>query len=194
MMERLKLFLPLLMFIVLATVLYRGLGKNPNAMPSALIGRPVPEFNLPSLRNDKSLLNQEIFKGQVTLLNVWATWCPSCRTEHPYLLNLAEQGVVIIGLDYKDETIKARHWLQQLGNPYRQVIVDREGSLGLDLGVFGAPETYLIDSAGVIRYKHVGVLDQRIWQRDFDPLYRQFRIDAGINRKSIDSDRESFLD
>ena len=184
-MERLKLFLPLLIFMVLATVLYWGLGKDPNAMPSVLVGRPVPEFNLPSIQDDKHLLGRNIFEGNVTLLNIWATWCPSCRIEHSYLLNLAAQGVAIIGLDYKDETDKARRWLKELGNPYRQVIVDREGSLGLDLGVFGAPETYLIDATGVIRYKHVGVIDERVWQGEFVPLYRKLLKETERDGKPV---------
>jgi cytochrome c biogenesis protein CcmG/thiol:disulfide interchange protein DsbE len=186
-MERIKLFLPLLIFIILATVLYRGLGKDPNAMPSALLGRGVPEFNLPSIREEKITLGREVFEGQVTLLNVWATWCPSCRIEHAYLLNLAAQGVPIIGLNYKDSTDKARRWLRDLGNPYRQVIVDIDGALGLDLGVFGAPETYLIDSAGVIRFKHIGVIDERVWQSSFATLYRDLTEVSGVDKNPVDS-------
>ena len=162
-------------------------------MPSALVGRPVPAFNLPELRagseshsessfegspeasfevkGDQSALNEQLFIGQVSLLNVWATWCPTCRIEHPYLIDLAEQGVPIIGLNYKDEDAKARRWLADLGDPYKHVIVDQQGSLGLDLGVFGAPETYLIDSTGMIRFKHVGVVNERVWQNHIAPLY-----------------------
>ena len=170
-MAQIKLFIPLLIFIVLASVLYWGLGRDPNAMPSALLDRPVPAFNLPGIDGGERQLDQSIFRGQVSLLNVWATWCPSCRIEHPYLIALADRGVPIIGLDYKDETRKARRWLLDYGDPYQQVIVDQEGSLGLDLGVFGAPETYLIDSNGVIRFKHIGVVDDRVWQRHFAALY-----------------------
>lgn len=177
-LARIKLFIPLLIFIVLASVLYRGLGRDPNAMPSALVGRPVPEFSLPELGTgsdsggDGIPLTEQLFRGQVSLLNVWATWCPSCRIEHPYLLELASQGVAIIGLNYKDENAKARRWLVELGDPYKHVIIDQQGSLGLDLGVFGAPETYLIDSAGMIRFKHVGVVDERVWQNHIAPLYQ----------------------
>jgi cytochrome c biogenesis protein CcmG, thiol:disulfide interchange protein DsbE len=184
-LAQIKLFIPLLLFIVLASVLYWGLGRDPNAMPSALLDRPVPAFNLPSIDGGERRFDQSIFQGQVTLLNVWATWCPSCRIEHPYLIDLADKGVPIIGLDYKDETDKARHWLVEYGDPYQQVIVDKEGSLGLDLGVFGAPETYLIDSMGVIRFKHIGVVDDRVWQRDFAPLYDEL---GGARNKE---DRES---
>ena len=171
-MERLKLFLPLLIFIVLAVVLYWGLERDPNAMPSALIDRPMPAFTLPALDADKSLVDEQLFTGKVTLLNVWATWCPSCRIEHPYLAELAAQGVPIIGLNYKDDDEKARSWLLRYGNPYQLVIADHQGVLGLDLGVFGAPETYLIDSEGIIRFKHVGVLNERVWQGKMAPLYQ----------------------
>ncbi len=181
-LTQIKLFIPLLIFIVLASMLYWGLGRDPNAMPSVLVDKPVPLFNLPSLDiplesavdEPEPLVNQSVFKGQVTLLNVWATWCPSCRIEHPFLLELAERGVPIIGLDYKDENAKARLWLEEYGNPYQLVIVDQQGKLGLDLGVFGAPETYLIDSEGLIRHKHVGVVDERVWQSDFLALYNSF--------------------
>ncbi|RLA51088.1 MAG: DsbE family thiol:disulfide interchange protein [Gammaproteobacteria bacterium] len=189
-MERVKLFLPLLIFIVLAVMLYWGLERDPNAMPSALVDRPVPAFTLPALNvdsldtenldvdnldADKGLVDEQLFVGKVTLLNVWATWCPSCRIEHPYLAELTAQGVPIIGLNYKDDDEKARRWLLRYGNPYQLVIADHQGRLGLDLGVFGAPETYLIDSTGVIRFKHVGVLNDRVWQSKIAPLYQSLR-------------------
>ncbi|RLA42449.1 MAG: DsbE family thiol:disulfide interchange protein [Gammaproteobacteria bacterium] len=189
-MERVKLFLPLLIFIVLAVMLYWGLERDPNAMPSALVDRPVPAFTLPALDvdsldtenldvdnldADKGLVDEQLFVGKVTLLNVWATWCPSCRIEHPYLAELTAQGVPIIGLNYKDDDEKARRWLLRYGNPYQLVIADHQGRLGLDLGVFGAPETYLIDSTGVIRFKHVGVLNDRVWQSKIAPLYQSLR-------------------
>jgi len=188
--ERVKLFLPLLIFIVLAVMLYWGLERDPNAMPSALVDRPVPAFTLPALDvdsldtenldvdnldADKGLVDEQLFVGKVTLLNVWATWCPSCRIEHPYLAELTAQGVPIIGLNYKDDDEKARRWLLRYGNPYQLVIADHQGRLGLDLGVFGAPETYLIDSTGVIRFKHVGVLNDRVWQSKIAPLYQSLR-------------------
>jgi len=188
--ERVKLFLPLLIFIVLAVMLYWGLERDPNAMPSALVDRPVPAFTLPALNvdsldtenldvdnldADKGLVDEQLFVGKVTLLNVWATWCPSCRIEHPYLAELTAQGVPIIGLNYKDDDEKARRWLLRYGNPYQLVIADHQGRLGLDLGVFGAPETYLIDSTGVIRFKHVGVLNDRVWQSKIAPLYQSLR-------------------
>jgi cytochrome c biogenesis protein CcmG/thiol:disulfide interchange protein DsbE len=167
---RLKLFAPLLLFVVLAVFLFRGLSLDPKEMPSALIDRPLPEFSLPSLGQER-LLSRNNVVGKVALFNVWATWCVSCRVEHPYLHLLAKQGVPIYGINYKDDDIDALRWLEELGNPYVANIADREGTLGLDLGVYGAPETYVVDAAGVIRYRHVGVVDERVWQTVLQPLY-----------------------
>jgi cytochrome c biogenesis protein CcmG/thiol:disulfide interchange protein DsbE len=141
-------------------------------MPSALVGRPMPEFALPGLGDGRQITRSDLL-GQPGLLNVWATWCPSCRVEHPYLVQLAQRGVPIYGLNYKDEDSAAQRWLTELGNPYRFNIADRAGRLGLDLGVFGAPETYLIDAAGIVRYRHVGVVDETVWRDTLEPLYRE---------------------
>jgi len=167
---RLKLFLPLILFTLLAMALFRGLSLDPTAMPSALIDRPLPAFTLPALGDD-SRLSQANLQGQVALLNVWATWCVSCRVEHPYLKQLADQGIPIFGLNYKDDDQQALRWLSELGNPYRATIADREGTLGLDLGVYGAPETYLLDANGVVRYRHVGVVDEAVWRDTLEPMY-----------------------
>jgi cytochrome c biogenesis protein CcmG/thiol:disulfide interchange protein DsbE len=167
---RLKLFAPLLLFVVLALFLFRGLSLDPKEMPSALIDRPLPEFSLPSLGEERLLSRNNVI-GKVALFNVWATWCVSCRVEHPYLHLLAKQGVPIYGINYKDDDNDALRWLEELGNPYLANIADREGTLGLDLGVYGAPETYVVDAAGVIRYRHVGVVDERVWQTVLQPLY-----------------------
>ena len=167
---RVKLFLPLILFAVLALFLYRGLQLDPRELPSALIDRPLPGFELPALGQDRMLTREQVI-GEVSLFNVWATWCVSCRVEHPYLHMLAEQGVPIFGVNYKDDDADALRWLQDLGDPYRLNIVDAQGTLGLDLGVYGAPETYLVDAAGVIRYRHVGVVDDRVWRDILQPLY-----------------------
>ena len=172
MAPRLKLFLPLFLFAVLALFLFRGLSLDPKEMPSALIDRPLPTFDLPALGGGQTL-TQEAVIGEVGLLNVWATWCVSCRVEHPYLQELADSGVPIFGLNYKDDDADAIKWLRELGDPYRLNIADREGTLGLDLGVYGAPETYLLDAKGVIRYRHVGVVDERVWSDILQPLYSE---------------------
>jgi periplasmic protein thiol:disulfide oxidoreductases, DsbE subfamily len=172
-MNRLKLFIPLFIFAVLAAFLWRGLSLDPNYLPSALIDKPVPAFELPNLREPDQLVKTEELLGEPYLLNVWATWCPSCRVEHPYLLQLAEQGVKIVGLNYKDEDEPAKDWLKHFKDPYSLIIADREGRLGLDLGVYGAPETFIVDAEGIIRYKHVGVVDERVWRSTLAPIYNK---------------------
>lgn len=173
-MARIRLFVPLIIFLALAALLYLGLGHDPRELPSALVDRPVPAFALPALGDDKPL-DQTLFRGSPRLLNVWATWCSACRDEHPFLVELARAGVPIVGLDYKDDPAAARRWLADMGNPYQEVIADREGRLGLDLGVYGAPETYVIDAAGIIRYRHVGVLNAQVWRERIEPVYRQWQ-------------------
>lgn len=171
---RIKLFIPLLLFVALALFLFRGLQLDPTELPSALIDRPLPDFALPALGQDRLLSRPDVI-GEVALFNVWATWCVSCRVEHPYLHRLAEQGVPIFGVNYKDDDVDALKWLDELGDPYQMNIVDAQGSLGLDLGVYGAPETYLVDAAGVIRYRHVGVVDDRVWREVLEPLYTSLK-------------------
>jgi cytochrome c biogenesis protein CcmG/thiol:disulfide interchange protein DsbE len=167
---RLKLFIPLILFASLALFLFRGLQLDPTELPSALIDKPLPAFELPALGLDRILKREDVV-GEVALFNVWATWCVSCRVEHPYLNQLARQGVPIYGVNYKDDDADALKWLAELGDPYRLSIVDAQGSLGLDLGVYGAPETYLVDAQGVIRYRHVGVVDDRVWRDVLGPIY-----------------------
>jgi cytochrome c biogenesis protein CcmG, thiol:disulfide interchange protein DsbE len=171
-MKKIIYFLPVILFILLGVFLFRGISLDPSEMPSALIDKPVPVFSLPSLDGSK-LYSKHNLDGEVTLLNVWATWCVSCRMEHPYLLKLSGQGVHIVGLDYKDDKVKAQAWLQELGNPYALTIADKTGTLGLDLGVFGAPETFLLDRQGFIRYKRVGVIDETVWAKDIKPVYEK---------------------
>lgn len=168
----LLLSLPLVGFLALLWVLWQGLGKDPTLLPSALIDRPLPPFRAPTLADPQRFVTPDDFKGNIALLNVWATWCPTCQAEHAALKALAAQGVVIYGVNYKDDRDKALAWLRQLGDPYRFTIDDAAGQLGIDLGVYGAPETYLLDARGVIRYRHVGALDEQIWQKDFLPRIR----------------------
>ncbi len=168
---RLKLFLPLILFVVLAAFLIRGLQLDPKELPSALIDRPFPAFQLEALGGGS--LDKRAVTGEVALFNVWATWCITCRVEHPYLTELASRGIPIYGINYKDDDTAALQWLADLGDPYRATIADREGSLGLDLGVYGAPETYLVDAEGLVRYRHVGVVDEKVWTEVLQPLYQQ---------------------
>jgi cytochrome c biogenesis protein CcmG, thiol:disulfide interchange protein DsbE len=178
MAPRLKLFLPLIIFVLLAVFLFRGLQLDPRELPSALIDRPLPEFSLKRLDNGEDLTRADVV-GEVALFNVWATWCVSCRVEHPYLQQLADQGVPIYGINYKDEDRAAARWLTELGDPYRLNIVDNEGSLGVNLGVYGAPETYIVDAAGVIRYRHVGVVNERVWSTVLQPIYQELQAGEG---------------
>ncbi|WP_339897961.1 DsbE family thiol:disulfide interchange protein [uncultured Gilvimarinus sp.] len=171
-MSRLKLFAPLIILLILLPLFYVGLSLDPNAMPSALVGNKVPEFELTTVEDETRIVTADDLKGQVTLLNVWATWCFACKAEHPYLVKLASEGVHIIGVDYRDEREPARKWLKDLHNPYEYSIFDSEGRLGLDLGVTGAPETFVIDREGIVRYRHIGVVDDRVWRETLEPLYR----------------------
>lgn len=177
MMARLKLFIPLLIFVVLGGFLLRGLWLDPQALPSALVDKPLPVFALPAL-SDGAQVNNKMVSGEVALFNVWATWCAACRVEHPFLQDLADQGVLIYGINYKDDPQAARRWLKQLGNPYRLTIMDEAGTLGLDLGVYGAPETYLVDARGIVRYRHVGVVDKGIWIERLKPVHDQLLAEA----------------
>ncbi|WP_086932386.1 DsbE family thiol:disulfide interchange protein [Agarilytica rhodophyticola] len=169
-MNRFKLFIPLIVFVVISIFLWRGLSLDPNNVPSALIGKPLPKVSLPALKQERVVEREELL-GQPFLLNVWATWCPTCIHEHPYLVKLAERGVKIVGLNYKDETDKALVWLERLGDPYSVNIVDTEGRMGLSLGVYGAPETFIVDSKGVIRYRHAGDVNDRVWKEKLAPIY-----------------------
>lgn len=172
-MKRLILLLPLAIFLGVALFLYRGLYLNPSELPSALIGKPFPAFALPALDDPARTLTHDDLKGKPALVNVWATWCPSCRAEHPVLNKLKQMGVTIHGVNYKDQRAPAQQWLRELHNPYQLNIEDAKGSLGLDLGVYGAPETFFIDARGIIRHKFVGTIDERIWREQLAPLYRQ---------------------
>lgn len=173
MSRRLILLLPLLAFLLVAVFLYKGLFRDPAELPSALIGKPFPAFSLPSVADPEVILSERDLLGRAALVNVWATWCVACKIEHPLLNQLAEQGVVIHGLNYKDDNQAARHWLQTFHDPYQLDINDQHGSLGLDLGVYGAPETFLIDRDGIIRHKFVGVIDEQVWREQLAPLYQQ---------------------
>ena len=174
-MGRLKLFLPLIIFAALALLFWKGLSLDPRDMPSALLNKPVPEFALPNVADTEKILRKSDLPAGPLLLNVWATWCISCRVEHPYLYKLAQQGVPIVGVNLKDEDAAAQEWLQKFHNPYIFSIADHQGQLALDLGVYGAPETFLVDSEGTIRCKHVGVVDERIWQIKLQPLYQRLK-------------------
>ncbi|MBD1389829.1 DsbE family thiol:disulfide interchange protein [Neiella sp. HB171785] len=171
--KRIFLLLPLLAFVAVGVFFYSALFSDPRELESALVGKPVPDFQLPDLLNPQQQTDVSSFGEGPYLLNVWATWCPTCRAEHEFLNTLAAQGVKIVGLNYKDEPTKARRWLAQLGDPYVLNVLDYEGTFAIDLGVYGAPETFIVDRQGVIQYRHVGDVNVRVWQEKLADLYRQ---------------------
>ena len=158
-------WLPLAIFAALAVLLAAGvwLSRNPNreALPSPLIGKPAPEFSLPVLHEAGRLMSSEQLRGSPYLLNVWGSWCPACRDEHPVLTRFAEtKRVRVIGFNWKDEHADAMRWLEQYGNPYWMVLADYDGKVAIDWGIYGAPETFLVDAKGVVRWKHVGPMSE----------------------------------
>lgn len=183
-MKRGVLLIPFVLFSVIAVALLWQLARNaqgddPRNLESALTGKPVPAFRLESLENPEQHYEAAMLtQGKPVLLNVWATWCPTCRAEHQYLNLLAARGIRVVGLNYKDERQKAIDWLRELGNPYALSLFDGDGMLGLDLGVYGAPETFLIDGQGVIRYRHAGDLNARIWESELKPLWDRYSKEA----------------
>ena len=176
MIRRLLLLTPLCLTAVLAVVFYFGMhGGDRSRLPSALLGKQFPEFELPLLVSGEPV-TQQLLEGKPRLVNVWGTWCAGCRTEHETLTTIALEGEIeIIGLNYRDDPDKALGWLQDLGNPYEFTIVDADGSLGVDLGVYGAPETFLLDSRRVIVFKHVGSMTPEVWETQFIPLLETIR-------------------
>ncbi len=166
--------LPLLGFLVLVGFLLRGLFSDPTELSSALVGKPVPAFTVPDIYDTQKIHSEQVLTGRPMLLNVWATWCPTCRAEHDYLNKLAAQGVYIVGLNYKDDSrSKAVNWLNTLGDPYQLNLFDESGRVAIEFGVYGAPETFVIDAQGRIRYRHVGDVNARVWQQVIGPMYAE---------------------
>ncbi len=170
---------PLLAFLVLLGFLGIGLTLNPRELPSPFIGKPAPAFSLPQLLSPQLAFSNRQMLGDVWLLNVWASWCVACRAEHPLLNQLAQSGAVrIVGLNYKDDAADAAAWLQRLGNPYAHIPFDRGGEVGIEYGVYGVPETYLIDPTGVIRFKQVGPLTPEMLEHSLAPLIQKLREES----------------
>ena len=166
--------IPLVLFLALVAFLAIGLGRDPREVPSPLINRPAPAFQLAQLKDPSRSFSAEEMRGKVWLLNVWASWCIACREEHPMLLELARNGVVpIYGLNYKDKREDAISWLNDLGDPYLLSVSDLDGRVGIDFGVYGAPETFLIDKNGTIRFKQIGPLTPEVWQKKVLPLLKE---------------------
>ncbi len=171
-----RLVLPLLVFVVLVVFLGRGLVLNPTEVPSPLINKPAPLFKLSQLHEPDAVFDSEKMRGKVWLLNVWASWCVSCRQEHPLLVALARQRIVpIYGLNYKDTRPDAIGWLRDLGNPYTLSVFDQDGRVGMDYGVYGVPETYVIDKEGIVRYKQIGPVTPKALEEEILPLVRRLQ-------------------
>ena len=171
-----KFLIPLGIFVVLVIFLGRGLSLDPKEIPSPLIDKPAPVFSLSQLDKPAQMIGTEQLRGQVWILNVWASWCVACRDEHPVLVEFSKTGAVpIYGLNYKDKREPALNWLQQLGNPYTASIFDESGRVGIDFGVYGVPETFVIDKLGVIRYKKTGPVTQETIQSTILPLVKKLQ-------------------
>lgn len=178
-----KYLAPLAGFLVLAVAFYFGLHRNPSVIPSPLIGKPAPEFSLPELRDPARQVSTADYRGQMFLLNVWATWCVGCRQEHETLVEIARSSPVpIVGLNWKDDREAALSWLDQLGNPYVANAFDAEGLVAIDWGVYGAPETFLVGADGRVLYKHVAPMTMDVWRTEFEPRLVPTATSTGASR------------
>lgn len=174
-----RYIIPLVLFIVVSVFLARGLYLDPRDIPSVLIEKPAPEFSLPKLLKPDEKLQRKDLLGQVSLFNAWGTWCPTCFQEHPVLVEIVKQyGIPIYGLDYKDERGKALAWLQKYGNPYRDIAFDQDGRSSIDWGVYAAPETFVVDKQGIIRYKHKGAITMQLFRETLLPLIQKLEQES----------------
>lgn len=173
-----KYIIPLVLFVVVVVFLAVGLGLNPRLVPSPLIDKPAPEFVLPAVEDPSQTVSRADLLGKISLVNVWASWCVSCRAEHPFLMELARNGqVAVYGLNYKDAREDALRWLAQYGDPYAASAFDADGRVGIEWGVYGTPETFLVDRKGIIRYKLVGPLTADIWREQILPIIKKIETE-----------------
>jgi len=163
--------IPFTIFAFIILILWRGLHIDPSVVPSALLNKPIPTFNMPRLDDRQTYLSRKDLLGKLSLVNVWASWCLACRDEQATLMNITRTTKIpIYGLNYKDDWQEAQAWLNRYGDPYTNSGFDKEGKIAIEWGIYGVPETFLIDQAGIIRYKHAGILTPQIWQEQFLPL------------------------
>lgn len=174
-----RTIIPLLVFILLVVFLYTGLSLNPREIPSPLVGKPVPQFRLPQLSEPQGSFASEDLKGKVSMVNAWASWCVTCRSEHELLMRLKERDVPIYGINYKDARDDALGYLKRLGNPYIKNGHDLNGRVGIDFGVIATPETFIVDKKGIIRYKHTGALTAEVWNDTLAPLMSRLQQEQG---------------
>ncbi len=174
--SRKRYYIPLIIFIAFACGLLLSIYKHHDDLPTPFLNRVAPDIRLPSLFNEKTIISNKTWQGHLALINVWATWCVACLQEHPFLQHLAKQNqIALYGLNYKDDRLTAIDWLKKHGNPYRAVAFDNKGLAAIDWGVYGTPETYLLDADGIIRYKHVGPMNEKIWKKKFMPLIKRYQ-------------------
>ena len=173
-----KFTLPLIVFIALVALLAVGLNLSPREVPSPLIGKPTPDFKVPQLQDPNASFSPKEMQGKVWLLNVWASWCVSCREEHPIIVEYAKRGVLppVVGLNYKDKREDGMRWLARFGDPYLLSAFDADGRIGIDYGVYGVPETYLIDKAGIIRFKQIGPITPAVMENKILPLVKELSL------------------
>jgi len=165
--------IPILFFLLLSVLLWRGLSLDPHTLPSVQVGKILPAFALPELIHPEKIFKSNQIPQQVVLLNVWASWCAACVDEQVFMMELSRKGVPVYGLNYKDNADDAIKWLEQWGNPYKVIVQDSQGKTAIDLGVYGAPETFIIDKKGLIRYRHAGIMSQKVWADEMAPLMKQ---------------------
>lgn len=175
---KLRFLIPLTAFIALVGLLFVGLSLDPREIPSPLVGKEAPQFDLPELRNEEVRFARDDMLGKPALLNVWASWCVTCRQEHPMLAELRRMGVPIYGLNYKDTRSDALRFLTRFGDPYDAIGFDESGLVGIDYGVYATPETFLIDGSGKIRFKHIGMITPEVIETEILPLYRQLEAET----------------
>jgi len=173
-MKSLKFLLPLVLFMTLAALLAAGLGLDPKEVPSPLIGKPAPAFALARLDDSQVTIKRDDLLGKVWVLNVWASWCVACREEHPLLVDFSRRKTVpVYGLNYKDDRNDGLRWLARFGNPYDASLVDADGKVGIDYGVYGVPETFIVDKLGVVRFKHIGPVTPEVLRDRIEPLLKK---------------------
>lgn len=171
-----RALIPLVVFAALAALLFWGLGQDPREIPSPLLDKPAPTFSLETLQNASTTLDRTVLLGKVSLVNIWASWCPSCREEHGELMRIArEDGVQMIGLNWKDTRPEALRTLEELGNPYSVILYDPDNKAGIDWGVYGAPETFIVDRQGIIRHKRTGPITPQVWEQELLPIIQQLK-------------------
>jgi cytochrome c biogenesis protein CcmG/thiol:disulfide interchange protein DsbE len=175
-----KFLAPLILFMGLVALLFFGLGTDPRKVPSPLVGKPAPQFSLPALQDPSRTVSDADLKGKISLVNVWASWCVSCRAEHEELMKLSreEQDIQILGLNWKDDPNDATRMLRTFGDPYMVSAFDPDNKVGIHWGVYGAPETFVVDAEGIIRYKHIGPIDRKVWEQTLRPLVQEIKVES----------------